>query len=159
MLELKEDTKHHKRAQRVKNVGLVIFVSFLALAFSGLLGGEGPLNRKVSISNGSTITVEYEPYARKESPTLLELNFKSLNKDSTQLWLENSFFKEVEIIQMYPEPNEMFSNDRKTYMKYHGTENLKLLLSVKYEVPGSRNYNIGIDGSNETISITPFVYP
>lgn len=160
-LEISEDFPHTRREWAIERAAWVIMAAVIIAALAGVLG-RGPLSKARAGQPGTPLWVEYERFARNETPAQLRIHVqpKADGKSRTQLSLNRDFIGSVEIERIDPGPaTSELAADEISYTFDIVGSSAPLLITLSF-VPhrsGRLPVSIGLDGTR--VELAPFFYP
>lgn len=98
-----QDSRHRRRAVRVRRAGWAAFALLIAAALAGLLG-PGPLSWTSRSSAAGDVAVEYERFSRYTGDTILRVRIGPVRGGAARLWISDEYLSAVDIQQVVPEP-------------------------------------------------------
>jgi hypothetical protein len=102
-LELEEDLQFQRRWWLAERIGWAIMIIFLLGGLAGMFG-TGPISN-MTAGSPETFWLEYERFARYESPTSLRITLKTDSPaTSPHVKFNRAYMDSVKIEQIVPEP-------------------------------------------------------
>jgi hypothetical protein len=158
--EIDEDLEFERSEWAVQRAGWVICALILAAGFIGLLG-SGPLSH-VETSNGP-LTLEYERFVRKLSPTVFHFRIDSSAAvdQKVGIWLDQDLVDKFDIAQIIPDPVDTEAGDGRV-VYYFGVAEADPLSEITFDVqpsePGMMRSQLGLVDGPE-IDVDQLIYP
>jgi hypothetical protein len=158
--EIDEDLEFERREWVVQRVAWVICLLILVAGFIGLLG-SGPLSQ--AETSAGPLTLEYDRFVRKISPTVFHLRIDSSAAVDQRIgvWLDQAVVDKFDIAQIIPEPVDAEAgSDRVVY--YFGVAESAPISEITFDVQpseaGMTRSRLGLVDGPE-IDFDQLIYP
>ncbi len=158
--EIDQDLAFEYREWVVQRVSWVICMLILAAGAIGLLG-SGPLSH--AETSAGPLTLEYERFVRKLSPTVFHLRIDSSAAVDQHIgiWLDQSLVDKFDIAQIIPEPVDAEAGEGRVVYYFGVTESdplSEITLDVQPSEPGVSHSRLGLVDGPE-IEFDQLIYP
>jgi hypothetical protein len=121
----------------------------LGAAVAGLLG-RGPWSRVVAASTDGSVVVHYDRVVRFRTPAQVrvELGPGAMQSGVAQLWVNNPFFKQLQLRGTLPSPEQQFIGPRETLLTFpaQGAQKLIVYLEIEPSSVGISQLQLGVPG-------------
>ena len=159
-IEVDQDLDHARRLWRVQRVGWVVMLLIVLAATLGVFG-HGPLAG--AQAHTSSLTVDYDRFARHGAMTSLEAEVAptALRGDTAKLWLSREYLEGVALESVIPEPDRVDTRGDVvlfTFMTTDRSRPVRITFNVRPDAYGSEPARAGIDGG-DSVSFRQFIYP
>lgn len=134
----------------------VFWVLMIAFLLSGGLGvfGDGGISKQNMES--TAFTIEYERFARYETPTTLQVVVKNPTSSLTSISIDNEYLKKIKIEKVIPEPESVHAHSGISTFNFKVSENGLIIFYLEPQYSGSHTLEIDIMGERKNIA--QFVY-
>ncbi len=123
-LEIGQALDFQRRQWFIQRVGWVAMALVILSALAGLMGA-GPLSHASVGSPEGDLRLMYPRFDRRHAPTevRLEIAGDAIREGEVQVWLDQAFLDRIELEQIIPEPEEVFTGpDREVYVFRAGSD-------------------------------------
>lgn len=158
-IQLAEHIPFQERLWHVQRIGWVVFALIILAALLGLFG-QGPLSSATAESG--RLQVDYERFARFESPTTFDLRVAPAASDMTvEVWLSQGYLQQIEVVSISPPPSEVRAdNDRLIYV--FALHQVGVIAQVTFHVTPLRTglllAQAGLT-NEQPVQFSQFIYP
>jgi hypothetical protein len=158
--EIDEDPEFARREWVVQRVCWVILVLILIAGFIGLLGA-GPLSQTEAAAG--PLTLEYDRFVRKLSPTVFHLRVDASAAVDQQIgvWLEQDLVDKFDVTQIIPEPVDAEAGTGRVVYYFGVTESdpvSEITFDMQPSEAGRLRSRLGLVDGPE-IDVDQFIYP
>jgi hypothetical protein len=164
-LEIEHDMGYQRRAWAVQRIGLGMMLLLIAAAFTGVLGGRGPLASRTLASAGDSLRLEYKRFARHQAPSQLKVHFGpglAEKSDSTvKLWLARDYVEQIDIERIDPEPESVRAGEERVTFEFKVSDPERpsiVTFNIRPTGPWSRKGSIGVE-EGPSFPFSQFVFP
>jgi hypothetical protein len=157
-LEIEEDLLFQKREWLIQRIGWTLMLLVMCSALLGVFG-SGPVSKTV-INQSDKLSLEYERFARYESPTSLKIKVNSPGENNeAHIWISRNYLDDVKIERIVPEPqNVRAEGEWLVYVFKRGAPgDLVVKLDFTTQVFGRVSGVVASQGVQLTIN--QFIYP
>lgn len=161
-LELDEDPSFQRRQQLVQRIGLGLMAAVVLAALLGLLGAGGPLSE--ADVRGDALSIRYTRFARRLSPTTLELRVQpsAVRDGEASIWISSDYLDALKVERVAPLPRTVVAGGERTTFVFDaspgGTKPLSLSFELNPQDSLQHHGRAGLTGGAE-LSFSTFVYP
>lgn len=158
-IQLAENMPFQERVWRIQRIGWVVFALLTVAALLGLFG-QGPLS-SVTAERGR-LRVDYERFARFESPTSFDLRVAPIASGTmVELWLSQDYLQWIEILSVSPQPSEVRA-DNNGLVYVFTLQEAGVAARISFHMtplrPGILAGQVGLN-NEEAVQFSQFVYP
>jgi hypothetical protein len=157
-LEIDEDPIFQKREWLIQRIGWALMLSVIGSALLGVFG-SGPVS-KTAINQSDKLSLEYERFARYESPTSLKIKVNSAGEnDEAHIRINRNYLDGVKIEMIVPQPqNVRAEGEWLVYVfKRDGPGELVVKFDFTTQVFGRVSGVVASQGVQ--LAINQFIYP
>ena len=162
-LEVSSDAAFQQREWVMQRVGWVIMLVILAVSFTGLLGGYGPLNQHV-VRGERGVTLELERVVRHsgEARFAVVLPPELAPDGNVRIWIDRSWLQGMTMeVTPVPEPESSLVHGERIYYEFSTTDPDRpgrVEFEFKPDAIGLRKGSFGVD-EGPTMPFTQIVLP
>lgn len=160
-LQVAQDLDLERREWRAERLGWMLFALVIVAAILGLFG-RGLRTSVARESPDGALTVEYDRFGRRGLQNDVTVETASAGGDEVGLLVSERFLEEMRVEGVLPEPESTSVQGDDILYRFGVTEPgrpLKLRLSVTPETPWTHSGTLRLEGSEERVSISQFIYP
>jgi hypothetical protein len=159
-MEIAEDLAYSRKVWVFERIGWCLLALLLTAALAGLFGG-GPFSR-ADVRAKSGWWLEYDRFARRVSPTKLELYLPadSLGNE-VRVWVDRTYLDACQIREICPEPQEtLLDSGGLVYVFSSQAEHdlAQIVFHLEPQQFGFFTGRVGI-GDEPPLAFDQFVYP
>lgn len=153
-MEINGDIEFQRRVWFVQRVGWFAIVILTIAAILGFFG-NGWLSR--ASAQGGGLRIEYERFARYQTPTKLRLLLSDAG-ETTQVEFSRRYLDSVQVEQITPEPNAVESIGEWLIYRFSGPRTDAVTFHLTPDEFGNLSGSVKISGGNPVV-FNQFVYP
>lgn len=161
-LQIDQDLKYQHRAWVWQRIGVAMLVLIILAALLGLFG-KGPLSERAMGQAGSPLHLEYERFARFQSPQTLRVyaSGEASNQNQLRIFISRSYAEATLFQNINPPPIKVEAAAQYLIYTFHtSSENRPVLVIFAYspQTFGRLRGRLGL-GTGEYLDFEQFVYP
>ena len=158
-LQVEQDLGFQRAEWRVESWARVIIAVFLLLTLLGLFG-SGPLCRARAASASGSLVVQYDRFARRDSPSSLLIDAKGGPNSEVGIRFSDAELQALQINDVVPQQVRTESSRAgHTYIFRSGSDgSIRVRFDVQPQSAGRMNGEVGIAGG-DSVTFWSLIYP
>lgn len=161
-LQLDEDLPFQRNQWRAERIGWVAMAAIIAAALAGVLGGGGLLSDTSGTTADGRGRVQYQRFARRESPTTLDISIgKTTSEHSIRLRVDERYLAAMSLRAINPHPSTTALADgfyTFAFDRSPGAVDARIQLQLEPNAIGSVQGWLAID-DGAPLRIKHFIFP
>lgn len=159
-LDISEDISFEKKEWTTERIGWTVMIIFVLAALAGLTG-PGPLSK--ALYSGRYISIEYNRFERRQSPTRLVFlpGKQAVTPGTMKLTINREFIESIEIKGIQPEPEHTVLMGDEYQYEFNtgsGEESTKITFLYEADETGKLPLVITLPGK-ERAQFSQFIFP